>query len=128
MDEPACGLVHPLVHGGFHQLAELSRHPSFLVQLYRAYLYDLKGNARFLLARITLVAHMASHTYTASTMEEFENLFREKSGFVKAMCLYVLGSYFQAQAGSPHFGFRKFPSGALVRVVHFHPEILLNAL
>ena len=30
-------------------------------------------------------AHMASHTYTASTMEEFENLFREKSGFVKAM-------------------------------------------
>jgi len=30
-------------------------------------------------------AHRDSHTYTATTMEEFEKLFAEKSGFVKAM-------------------------------------------
>lgn len=29
--------------------------------------------------------HLEEHTYTASTKEEFETLFREKSGFVKAM-------------------------------------------
>lgn len=30
-------------------------------------------------------AHRDAHTYTATTMEEFEKLFTEKSGFVKAM-------------------------------------------
>ena len=30
-------------------------------------------------------AHREEHTYTAATMEEFENIFAEKAGFVKAM-------------------------------------------
>jgi prolyl-tRNA synthetase len=30
-------------------------------------------------------AHRDAHTYTAANMEEFERLFTEKSGFVKAM-------------------------------------------
>ena len=30
-------------------------------------------------------AHRDAHTYTAKNMEEFEKLFAEKSGFVKAM-------------------------------------------
>ena len=30
-------------------------------------------------------AHRDTHTYTATTMEEFERCFTEKSGFVKAM-------------------------------------------
>ena len=34
-------------------------------------------------------AHRDSHTYVAHNMEEFEQIFNEKSGFVKACLLYT---------------------------------------